>query len=54
MWTCNALLQNPVETVYVIISTNKLSVKFFVGQLIEEMMRNIKMGKALSINIVMD
>lgn len=56
MWTCNVLLQNAVETVY-IISTIKLAVKFFIGQLailIEEMIRNIKMGKASSINIVMD
>lgn len=47
------MLQNAVETMYMI-STNKLSVKFFVGQLIEEMIRNVKMGKTLSINIVMD
>ena len=56
MWACNVLLQNAIETVY-IISNNKLRIKFFVRQLailIEEMMRNIKMGKALSINIVMD
>lgn len=55
MWICNVMLQNAVETMYMSsTNNNKLSVKFFVGQLIEEMIRNIKMGKTLSINIVMD
>lgn len=55
MWIPDVLLQNTIETVY-ILSNTKLVVKFLVEQLailIEGMMRNIKVEKILSTNVVM-